>query len=262
MVISFSRSFLLVFANEALRVVGVSVPLVLRNLRVGAQRSRPDNFPVAALRGPNLFWRDALLDPLDQRGQKVALIRTDPAAAMGHPRNHKQPEEVRGRRPEARAHLLVIINTHQRIQRRIGPAEIHDDLPATRLEAGQIGILRVEDATDRLKLRDVSLDVERLEVVIWIRLRKSEKAEEALGEVVRDRAPRWRGRDDPIGPNALRRRADFSADRLPPEDALSPALGAAIDHVEGADLSRGEEVFTLNVIGEDGQIIVQTEIAS
>jgi hypothetical protein len=96
MVISFSRSFLLIFASEALRVVWVSGPFILRDLRIRAQRPGSDKLSVTALRGPNLTWRDALLDPLDQRGQKVALIRPDPAAAMGHPRNHKQPEEFRG----------------------------------------------------------------------------------------------------------------------------------------------------------------------
>src|SRR6266511_3321960 len=95
MVISFSRSFLLIFANEALSVVRVSSPLVLRNLRIRAERSCSDKLSVAALRSHDPVGRDSLLDPLDQRGQKIALIRTDPAAAMSHTRNHKQPEEVR-----------------------------------------------------------------------------------------------------------------------------------------------------------------------
>src|SRR6266511_1734871 len=63
MVISFSRSFLLIFANEALRVVRGSGPFILRDLRIRAQRPGSDNLSVTALRGPNLLWRDALLDP-------------------------------------------------------------------------------------------------------------------------------------------------------------------------------------------------------
>src|SRR5215510_16087373 len=115
MVISFSRSFLLIFANEARSVVRVTSRLVLRNLRIGAQRSCSDKLSVAALRGHDPVGRDALLDPLDQRGQKIALIRSYPAAAMSHSRDHKQPEEVRSRRSEARAHFLIVINAHQRI---------------------------------------------------------------------------------------------------------------------------------------------------
>src|SRR5215510_12062725 len=260
--ISFSRSFLLIFANEALRVVRGPGPFILRDLRIRAQRPGSDNLSVTALRGPNLFWRDTLLDPLDQRGQKVALIRTDPAAAMGHPRNHKQPEEFRGRWPEARAHLLVIIDAHQRIQRRVGPAEIHNDLPAARFEAAEIRILRVEDVADRLKPRKIGFEIERLEVVIGIGLRKSEIAKEALGEVVRDRASGGRGRDDPVGPDALRGRPDFGPDRLPPEDALAAALGPAIDDVERANLRRSEAVFSVNVARANRQIFGRIEIAA
>src|SRR5262245_66326206 len=94
MVISFSRSFLLIFANEALRVVRGSGPFILRDLRIRAQRPGSDNLSVTALRGPNLIWRDAFLDPLDQRGKKVELFRTDPAKAMGHTRKHKRHEKV------------------------------------------------------------------------------------------------------------------------------------------------------------------------
>src|SRR5262245_60510367 len=159
MVFCFSRSFLRIFANEALGVVRVSASFALSNLRVRAQGTGSDYLAVPALRGHDLFGRDAFLDPFDQRGQKVALIRTDSAAAMSHSRDHKQPEEVRGRSPEAGAHFLVIIDAHHRVQRGVGPAVIHDYLTAARFEAAEIGVLRVEDAADRLELRRVSLEV-------------------------------------------------------------------------------------------------------
>src|SRR5262252_2361613 len=94
--VSFSRSFLRIFANEALSVVRLSGAVILRNLRIGAQRPGSDCLSIVALRGDYLFGRDALLYPLDQRGQKIALIRTYSAAAVSHSRNHKQPEEVGG----------------------------------------------------------------------------------------------------------------------------------------------------------------------
>src|SRR6266545_1657072 len=136
------------------------------------------------------------------------------------------------------------------------------DLPAARFEAGEIRILRVEDVADRLKPRKIGFEVERLEVVIGIGLRKSEIAEEALGEVVRDRAPGGRGRDDPVGPDALRGRSDFGADRLPPEDALAAALGPAIDDVERANLRRSEAVFSVNVVDANRQLFGRIEIAA
>src|SRR5262245_58270144 len=198
------RSGLRARAREVRRVVDAARSLVLRDLWIRTQRTRADGGAVDDAGGEDRSWRRSLLDPFDERRERVERARADAAAAVKHPRHHEQPIEVGRRRPEPIDDVLVVLHAHQRVERLIGPAEVADDLAAARLESRQIRIRRVERAARPLELVEIGVDVERRPIVRGIRPPERHVLEERLTEIRLDRPPRGTG-DEPWNPGTRRR---------------------------------------------------------
>src|SRR5690349_11286931 len=73
------------------RFVNVAGTLVIRRLRIGAQRASPVCFSVPHARCFDAFRRLAALHPLLDRSQHIERIRPVAAVAVSHARHHEQP---------------------------------------------------------------------------------------------------------------------------------------------------------------------------
>src|ERR1019366_2040592 len=136
-------------------------------------------------------------------------------------------------------YLLVILHAHERIESGVGPPEVHQDLAAPPLKAGEVGVGGVENLVDAFEARRIVVQVELAQIVLWVGLAKSQVAEEGFAE------GRIRGgagvADEPWVPAAAAVGAgDFGAHRPARKDALALAHHVAVDLLERADLARRE----------------------
>jgi hypothetical protein len=99
--------------NKMCRVVRCPRPFVSGLLRIRAQETRASGGEVprnprieqttgergcgGGVGGNDSRWRDALLDPIRDRAQRICreIVRSRSAAAMFHIRDHKQAREIR-----------------------------------------------------------------------------------------------------------------------------------------------------------------------
>jgi hypothetical protein len=60
-----------------------------------------------------------------------------------HARQHEQTEKVGSPASHLLNHFFVILDAHQRIQLRISPPEVHQQLSTVALERAQINVRRI-----------------------------------------------------------------------------------------------------------------------
>src|SRR5690606_19018588 len=144
-------------ADEVHRVVNAAVAVVARDLRIRAERPRSRDVAADDLPRDQRIGCRAGLDPIDDRGDRIVLIRADPAGAVRHAGRHEKPHEVGRVRAVRGRRLLVVLDAHQRLQDRVRPAVRDDQLAAARAELGEIrgGCIRRLGPT--LEQRDVAI---------------------------------------------------------------------------------------------------------
>jgi hypothetical protein len=159
-------------AHEVRGVCGVPPPLVLGNLRIGAERSGESNIAVRRnvvreLRRYDPVRRYALVDPAIDSGDKVVIrilwvtrivgsienIRARSGEAMAHTRCHEEAEEVFGLlqrlaitakmflAPLRRDDGIVVLKARYRVDENVAPALIEDRFAATLLECRTSGLM-------------------------------------------------------------------------------------------------------------------------
>src|SRR5215471_18444984 len=154
-------------ADEVRRLVDAPLPGVPRNLRIGTQRARAARY--LATQCDDALGRDALFHPLLERGERIEGVRASTATAVPHPGRHEEAEEFprRLRRVLSR-HALQVVDAVLRVDARIVPAVVHDQLAAERSELAQVWVGRVDDRPEGVGGRDVLIEVEGVEVPVGI----------------------------------------------------------------------------------------------
>jgi len=122
-------------AREARCVVYTPGSFVPGDLWIGTQRSRADHFAACDSRRNDRLGRVSRLHPSNKRRQHVEGAGSDAAAAMKHTWHHEQAVEVLRSGPQCLHDAFVVPDTHQRVQRRVGPSEVADDLAASGSES-------------------------------------------------------------------------------------------------------------------------------
>ena len=165
---------------------------------------------------------------------------------MEHARDHEQTEEVPRLGPVGRQRLLVVIDRHERGQRCVGPAEVHQKLASAIAERREIRIGRVEELTDVAHPIRILLEVEALHVVARVGLPERHVPHERLGEGELERFVPVAA-DQPSIPAARgasladRRGArDLGAERLARKVGVTVPDHAAVDRRERARLRLGD----------------------
>src|SRR4029434_350188 len=162
-------------ANEVRRIVDAARPHVLRGLGVGTNRTCAGYHPTCHSGSDDLLWRDPLLDPLLERGQRIPRIGPSRggSTAMPHIGQQEESDEVfrfvrmmtvmTGSGPNT----VVVIDGVHRVGQWVGRTMPHDHLAAMPVEGGQIRVFRVVDELECLaagllveRKADVSVDIE------------------------------------------------------------------------------------------------------
>src|SRR5437879_9994985 len=100
-------------AGEAFGLIGAARALVLRRLRIWAERPRADDAAVRHLRGDDFFGRDAVLPPLLEWGQRIEDAGAFAAATMPHAGRHVEAHGILDPSLAQHAHQLLVI-VHRR----------------------------------------------------------------------------------------------------------------------------------------------------
>ena len=140
--------------DEACRVVHDPRTFIERTLRVRTQWPRAIDDAVEQTRGDDPFGRDAVLDPLLQRGLHVERVGAR-SAAMSHARRHEQPVEALDLSivlaAIEREHALVVVDAVLRRDELIDPPGAGlNQLAASLLERAEVGIGGVQDRRELL----------------------------------------------------------------------------------------------------------------
>ena len=101
---------------------------------------------------------------------------------MKHSGHHEESEEIAGGRPHSRGNLLIILDAHSRIQPRVSPAEVHDDLAPMLLVPRKVRIRRVQHLVDPDYACGIFVEIETGEIVFGIRFGKGHVPKEAFSE--------------------------------------------------------------------------------
>ena len=151
-------------ARKIRRVVGIAFAVIDRNRRMGAERPlHRDAFRrvvVPELCRDNDAGRVALLDPGDRRGDQVMLriehrwiglsgvkitraaegIRPGPARTMAHARCQIEADEFVSRVGLSFHYTVIVLDGVARLDQRITPTAIENELAAMSCELAQIGV--------------------------------------------------------------------------------------------------------------------------
>ncbi len=180
---------------------------------------------------------------------------------MEHAGHHEETEKIGSAGAHALLDGLVILHAHHGVQGGVGPAEIHQDLAATLLEAGEIGVGGIQYLVDSLEPGGVRIQIELVDVILRIGLAERHVAEEIHGEVCAGGGGAIV--DDPGIPAAASALAgDFSADGPGGKYALAGAGDFSVEFVERADLGRREAIGLVGAGFAFGQISRGLEIAA
>src|SRR4029453_7363214 len=157
----FGHSSLWIGTREIRRVVYTTRALILSNLGIRAQRSGPDDLLLHLARRNDPLGRTPTLYPIDERRDRVRQVRPDPSSTVKDAWHHEQPKEVVRARSHGLAHLLIVTDSHQRVEHRIRPTDVHDDLATAGTKTAQIGLRRVEQRANGVEFLAVAVGVER-----------------------------------------------------------------------------------------------------
>src|SRR5262245_14549066 len=233
-------------AGEVHSVVDAPAPFKVGDLWIRAERPSANCFAIDDARRDNAFRSNSLLDPLDEGCELVECAAANAPGAVEHAGYHKEAEETGRRRSHSSEHAFVIINPHLRVQRLVGPPEVHQQFSTALAETREVRVGRIENAVNPFEARRVLLKIKTDQTVLRILLCKSHIAEEALVEI--HGYPRLALLvDDPVVPAAAAVGAsDFSAYRPAREYALTLAHYLAVDLLQRADLRSSETVRILS----------------
>src|SRR5262245_37576924 len=249
-------------AGEIHSVVDAPAPFKFGDLRIRAERSSANCFAIDDARRNNAFRSNSLLDPLDEWRELVECAAANASVAVEHAGYHEEAKKTGRRRSHSSEYAFVIINAHLRVQRLIGPPEVHQQFSASLAETREVGVGRIEHAVNPFEARRVFLEIKTGQTVLRILLCKSHIAEEALGEIHGYRRLALLV-DDPVFPTAAAVGArDFSAYRPARENALTLAHYVAVDLLQRADLRSIEAVRILSAFCAFREISRRTEIAA